>query len=86
MYKQCLLFILLIFVWVSCVLPTIVYSLEDIQPSVQDDLIGLELIKGETRTTGGKKDENYYSKTKRNKMKICNQRSLRQVKMTNLKT
>ncbi len=55
MYKKLLLFILLVFAWTSCVLPRIVYSIENIQPSEQDDLIALELVKGETLTTGGER-------------------------------
>jgi hypothetical protein len=46
-------FILLAFVLTSCYPPRIIYSIEDVQPSCQEDSIEAQLMKGSTYTTGG---------------------------------
>lgn len=38
---------------ISCYPPRIIYSIEDIQPPLQEDSIDVKLIKGSTFTTGG---------------------------------
>jgi len=53
MKKIVFLIILSVFVLTSCYPPRIIYSIEDIQPSLQEDSIDIKLIKASTITTGG---------------------------------